>query len=81
MMMTTHACSCVVTLFILCQLQMGAICWPFIQAVNFKFVPAKLRTIFVAVFSFFWTTGLSALKHNTSDHSDLDVLKYFGNKT
>jgi len=52
---------------------MGAIIWPFIQAVNFKYVPAKLRTIFVAIFSFFWTTGLAAIKH--SDH-DFNLVKH-----
>ena len=40
--------------------------WPFIQAANFKFVPAALRTIFVAFCSFFWNIGLSAIK--ASDH-------------
>jgi len=55
------------------KIQMGAIIWPFIQAVNFKYVPAKLRTIFVAIFSFFWTTGLAAIKH--SDH-DFNLVKH-----
>lgn len=45
---------------------MGAMIWPFIQAANFKFVPAALRTIFVAFCSFFWNIGLSAIK--ASDH-------------
>ena len=45
---------------------MGAMIWPFIQAANFKYVPARLRTIFVAFCSFFWNIGLSAIK--ASDH-------------
>jgi len=42
---------------------MGATCWPIIQAVNFKYVPASLRTVFVACCSFFWNIFLSAVKH------------------
>ena len=60
------------------KIQMGAIIWPFIQAVNFKYVPARLRTIFVAIFSFFWTTGLAAIKHNNHDSHSVDNI--VGNK-
>ena len=49
------------------HIQIGALIWPFLQAVNFTFIPGRLRAIYVAIFSFFWTTGLAALKH--SDHS------------
>jgi len=40
--------------------------WPFLQTVNFKFVPPRWRAIYVGTFSFFWTTGLSALKFSDS---------------
>jgi len=38
--------------------------WPILQTINFKFVPAPYRPIYVGVFSFFWTTGLSGLKYS-----------------
>jgi len=38
--------------------------WPFLQTINFRFVPAQFRPIYVGVFSFFWTTGLAGLKYN-----------------
>lgn len=60
---------------------MGAIIWPFIQAVNFKYVPSRLRTIFVAIFSFFWTTGLAAIKHSDHDFNLVKTLLKYGNKT
>ena len=38
--------------------------WPILQTINFRFVPAQFRPIYVGVFSFFWTTGLAGLKYN-----------------
>jgi len=38
--------------------------WPVLQTINFRFVPAQFRPIYVGVFSFFWTTGLAGLKYN-----------------
>jgi len=53
----------------------GAFIWPALQAVNFTFIPGRLRAIYVAIFSFFWTTGLAALKH--SDNSPADFVNHF----
>ena len=57
------------------NIQIGALIWPILQAVNFTFVPGQLRAIYVAVFSFFWTTGLAALKH--SDTGPAQSLSHF----
>ena len=57
------------------HIQIGALIWPFLQAVNFTFIPGRLRAIYVAIFSFFWTTGLAALKH--SDRSPTDFVNSF----
>eukprot|EP00092_Neocalanus_flemingeri_P015505 GFUD01016784.1.p1 GENE.GFUD01016784.1~~GFUD01016784.1.p1 ORF type:complete len:188 (-),score=24.49 GFUD01016784.1:1-564(-) len=50
----------------------GFCIWPFLQTVNFKFVPQRLRPIYVGVFSFFWTTGLAAMKH-TDNSPDIKI--------
>jgi len=42
----------------------SAFIWPFLQTVNFRFVPARWRTVYVGCFSFFWTTCLAAWKHS-----------------
>jgi len=39
--------------------------WPALQTINFKFVPAPHRAIFVACCSFFWTTMLAGWKFNS----------------
>jgi len=57
--------------------QISVFVWPFLQTVNFKYVPPRLRPIYVGVFSFFWTTGLAALKHKDTGP---DVIKHFLNK-
>ena len=57
------------------HIQIGAFIWPALKAVNFTFIPGRLRAIYVAIFSFFWTTGLAALKH--SDHSPADFVNHF----
>ena len=44
--------------------QISVFIWPMLQTINFKFVPAPYRPIYVGVFSFFWTTGLSGLKYS-----------------
>ena len=44
--------------------QISVFIWPILQTINFKFVPAPYRPIYVGVFSFFWTTGLSGLKYS-----------------
>jgi len=46
----------------------GVLYWPFVQAVNFAFVPARNRAVVVGVMSFFWTVGLSFYKNQ--QHSD-----------
>eukprot|EP00088_Acartia_fossae_P010423 TRINITY_DN15191_c0_g3_i1.p1 TRINITY_DN15191_c0_g3~~TRINITY_DN15191_c0_g3_i1.p1 ORF type:complete len:192 (-),score=20.36 TRINITY_DN15191_c0_g3_i1:158-733(-) len=51
----------------------SAFIWPFLQTINFRFVPGGLRPIFVAVCSFFWTTMLAAWKH-TNPTINLDFL-------
>jgi len=51
--------------------------WPFLQTVNFKYVPPRLRPIYVGFFSFFWTTGLAALKHKDTGP---DFIKQLLNK-
>jgi len=56
---------------------MSVFIWPFLQTINFKFVPPRLRPIYVGVFSFFWTTGLAALKHNEKGP---DLIKQLLNK-
>jgi len=38
--------------------------WPFLQTINFKFVPVPLRAIYVGFFSFFWTTFLAFIKYS-----------------
>ena len=48
-------------------LQTGVLYWPFVQAANFAFVPAKNRAVVVGVMSFFWTVGLSFFKNQ--EHS------------
>ena len=44
--------------------QISVFVWPVLQTINFRFVPAQFRPIYVGVFSFFWTTGLAGLKYN-----------------
>ena len=40
----------------------GICIWPFLTAINFKFVPGRLRTIYVGFCGFFWFTFLAYLK-------------------
>ena len=47
-----------------CNFQISVFVWPVLQTINFRFVPAQFRPIYVGVFSFFWTTGLAGLKYN-----------------
>ena len=46
-------------------LQTSVFIWPALQTINFKFVPAPHRAIFVACCSFFWTTMLAGWKFNS----------------
>ena len=59
------------------HIQIGALIWPALQAVNFTFIPGRLRAIYVAIFSFFWTTGLAALKHSGDTTSPADFVNHF----
>jgi len=40
----------------------GILVWPIFQAINFKFVPGRLRTIYVGFCGFFWFTFLAYVK-------------------
>eukprot|EP00092_Neocalanus_flemingeri_P011215 GFUD01012081.1.p1 GENE.GFUD01012081.1~~GFUD01012081.1.p1 ORF type:complete len:209 (-),score=43.88 GFUD01012081.1:119-709(-) len=40
----------------------GVCIWTFLTAINFKFVPSRLRTVYVGVCGFFWFTFLAYLK-------------------
>lgn len=44
--------------------------WPFVQAFNFRYVPARNRTVVVGMASFFWTVGLSFYKNQKVESSD-----------
>lgn len=38
--------------------------WPFVQTMNFAYVPERNRVVVVAVGSFVWTTFLSYMHHS-----------------
>uniref|UniRef100_A0A182JR26 Mpv17-like protein n=1 Tax=Anopheles christyi TaxID=43041 RepID=A0A182JR26_9DIPT len=42
----------------------GLAYWPFIQTINFAFIPERNRVPFVAVCSFVWTVFLASIKRN-----------------
>lgn len=42
--------------------KIGALYWPTVQTLNFYFVPAKNRIIFVSVASFVWTVYMCHVK-------------------
>jgi len=52
--------------------------WPILQTINFSFVPANRRVIYVGCCSFFWTTMLAAWKHESKlelRQSDADSME------
>ena len=57
-------CVILIRNFLKCNFQISVFVWPFLQTINFRFVPAQFRPVYVGVFSFFWTTGLAGLKYN-----------------
>ena len=59
----------IIILFLFPPLQTGVLYWPFVQAFNFTFVPARNRAVVVGVMSFFWTVGLSFVKNQ--EHSGI----------
>lgn len=44
--------------------------WPFVDVVNFTFVPAHLRVVFMSAVSVFWVTYLSVISNEKQEQSD-----------
>ena len=48
--------------------QIDLLLWPAVQVVNFYYVPATFRVVFLNTFNMVWTMILSYLKHHVSCH-------------
>eukprot|EP00095_Tigriopus_kingsejongensis_P003052 maker-scaffold101_size371023-snap-gene-0.25 protein:Tk03052 transcript:maker-scaffold101_size371023-snap-gene-0.25-mRNA-1 annotation:"PREDICTED: uncharacterized protein LOC100882334" len=46
----------------------GACIWPFLQGINFRFVPPQHRPLYVGIMGFFWTTLLAYWKSEKLIH-------------
>lgn len=43
--------------------------WPFVNIVNFAFVPAHLRVVFVSIVSVFWVAYLSVISNDEQEEN------------
>lgn len=43
--------------------RIGAVYWPVVQTINFKFVPAKNQVVCTSFFSMLWSAFLAYMKH------------------
>lgn len=55
--------------------KVGAIYWPIVQTINFKFVPVKNQVVCTSFFSMMWSAFLAYMKHLEIERKNLEKEK------